>query len=173
MATCAMLCGFDTWTEIALFSKEREEWFRKWLSLPGGIPSHDTFNRVFAILPPDNLKSIFQDWIHDIIGNDKIAGQLAIDGKALRGAAKGRGGKTIHMVNVWSTELGMCIGQQKVAEKTNEIKAIPELLKMLELEGCLVSIDAAGTQVKIADAIIKKKGDYLLAVKKQPANAVC
>ena len=165
MATCAMLCGFDTWTEIALFSKEREEWFRKWLSLPGGIPSHDTFNRVFAILPPDNLKSIFQDWIHDIIGNDKIAGQLAIDGKALRGAAKGRGGKTIHMVNVWSTELGMCIGQQKVAEKTNEIKAIPELLKMLELEGCLVSIDAAGTQVKIADAIIKKKGDYLLAVK--------
>lgn len=165
MATCAMLCGFDTWTEISLFAQEREKWFKKWLSLPGGIPSHDTFNRVFAILPPDSLKSIFQAWLHDIIDNEKVAGQLAVDGKALRGAGKGRGSKTIHMVNAWSTELGMCIGQQKVDDKSNEITAIPELLKLLELEGCLVSIDAAGTQTKIASTILEKDGDYLLAVK--------
>jgi hypothetical protein len=110
---------FHTWDEIALFSKEREKWLRKWLLLPGGGSSHDTFNRIFALLPPETLKTIFQEWIYDIIDNDKIAGQLAIDGKALRGAAKGRGGKTIHRVNVWSTEQGMCIGQQKVGEKTN------------------------------------------------------
>lgn len=101
----------------------------------------------------------------DPMGNEKLAGQLAIDGKALRGAGKGRGNKTIHMVNAWSTDLGMCIGQQKIEEKSNEITAIPKLLKMLELEGCLVSIDAAGTQTKIANIILEKDADYLLAVK--------
>ncbi|SQH77280.1 conserved protein of unknown function [Shewanella benthica] len=165
MATCAMMCGFDTWTEITLFAQEREKWFKKLLSLPCGIPSHDTFNRVFAILPPESLKSIFQEWVQDIIGNEKVTGQLAIDGKALRGAGKGRGNKTIHMVNAWSTDLGMCIGQQKIEDKSNEITAIPKLLKLLELEGCLVSIDAAGTQTKIASIILEKDGDYLLAVK--------
>lgn len=165
MATCAMMCGFDTWSEISLFAQEREQWFRRWLTLPSGIPSHDTFNRVFAILPPASLKSIFQAWLGDILGDDKVAGQLAIDGKALRATAKGRGANGVHMVNAWSTELGMCIGQQKVDSKSNEIKAIPELLQLLALEGCLVSIDAAGTQVNIADTILKKSGDYLLAVK--------
>jgi predicted transposase YbfD/YdcC len=170
MATCAMMCGFNTWAEITLFSQAREKWFKQWLSLPGGIPSHDTFNRVFAILPPDSLKHIFQAWLGDVLANEKVTGQLAVDGKALRGAAKGRGSKTVHMVNVWSTELGMCIGQQKTADKSNEITAIPELLALLELEGCLVSIDAAGTQVKIAEVIIKKKADYLLAVKHNQSN---
>jgi predicted transposase YbfD/YdcC len=165
MATCAMMCGFDTWSEITLFAQEREKWFKKLLSLPCGIPSHDTFNRVFAILPPESLKSIFQEWVQDIIGNEKVAGQLAIDGKALRGAGKGRGSKTIHMVNAWSTDLGMCIGQQKIEDKSNEITAIPKLLQLLELEGCLVSIDAAGTQTKIASIILEKDGDYLLALK--------
>ena len=165
MAICAMMCGFDTWSEITLFAQEREPWFRRWLSLPGGIPSHDTFNRIFATLPPASLKSIFQAWIGDIMGDDKLVGQLAVDGKALRATAKGRGANAVHMVNVWSTELGMCVGQQKVADKSNEITAIPELLQLLELKGCLVSIDAMGTQVKIADTILKKSGDYLLAVK--------
>ena len=163
MAICAMMCGFDTWSEITLFAQEREPWFRRWLSLPGGIPSHDTFNRIFATLPPASLKSIFQAWIGDIMGDDKLVGQLAVDGKALRATAKGRGANAVHMVNVWSTELGMCVGQQKVADKSNEITAIPELLQLLELKGCLVSIDAMGTQVKIADTILKKSGDYLLA----------
>lgn len=165
MAICAMMCGFDTWSEITLFAQEREPWFRRWLSLPGGIPSHDTFNRIFATLPPASLKSIFQAWIGDIMGDEKLVGQLAVDGKALRATAKGRGANVVHMVNVWSTELGMCVGQQKVADKSNEITAIPELLQLLELKGCLVSIDAMGTQVKIADTILKKSGDYLLAVK--------
>ena len=137
MAICAMMCGFDTWSEITLFAQEREPWFRRWLSLPGGIPSHDTFNRIFATLPPASLKSIFQAWIGDIMGDDKLVGQLAVDGKALRATAKGRGANAVHMVNVWSTELGMCVGQQKVADKSNEITAIPELLQLLELKGCL------------------------------------
>lgn len=76
MAICAMMCGFDTWSEITLFAQEREPWFRRWLSLPGGIPSHDTFNRIFATLPPASLKSIFQAWIGDIMGDDKLVGQL-------------------------------------------------------------------------------------------------
>ena len=165
MATCAMMCGFDTWSEITLFAKEREQWFRRWLTLPGGLPSHDTFNRAFAILPPDSLKAIFQDWIGDILENEQISGQVAIDGKALRATAKGKGANSVHMVNAWSTELGLCIGQQKVAKKSNEITAIPELLQQLEIAGCLISIDAAGTQVKIADTILKRSADYLLAVK--------
>ncbi|WP_204797084.1 ISAs1 family transposase [Oceanisphaera litoralis] len=165
MASCAMMCGFDTWSEITLFAKEREQWFRRWLTLPGGIPSHDTFNRVFAILPPDSLKAIFQEWIGDILDDEKLSGQLAIDGKSLRATAKGKGANAVHMVNAWSTELGICIGQQKVAQKSNEITAIPVLLQQLELAGCLVSIDAAGTQVNIADTILKRSADYLLAVK--------
>ena len=84
MATCAMMCEFDTWSEITIFAQEREKWFKKLLSLPCGIPSHGTFNCVFAILPPESLKSIFQEWVQDIIGNDNVAGQLAIDGKATR-----------------------------------------------------------------------------------------
>ena len=91
MATCAMMCGFDTWSEITLFAKEREQWFRRWLSLPGGVPSHDTFNRVFALLPPDSLKSLFQEWVSDILESETLSGQLAIDGKALRATAKGKG----------------------------------------------------------------------------------
>ncbi len=165
MATCAMMCGFDTWSEITLFAREREQWFRRWLTLPGGIPSHDTFNRVFAILPPDSLKSIFQEWIGDILDDERLSGQLAIDGKSLRATAKGKGANAVHMVNAWSTELGICIGQQKVDQKSNEITAIPVLLQQLELAGCLVSIDAAGTQVNIADLILKRSADYLLAVK--------
>ncbi|WP_372030685.1 ISAs1 family transposase, partial [Shewanella sp. 10N.286.45.A1] len=102
------------------------------------------------------IKSIFQEWLHDIIGNEKIASQLAVYGKALRGAGKGRGKKTIHMVNAWFTELGMCIGQQKVEVKTNDITAIPELLKLLELEGCLGSIDAAGLRPKLSALFLRK-----------------
>ncbi len=117
---------------------------------------------IFATLPPASQKSIFQAWIGDIMGDDKLVGQLAVDGKALRATAKGRGANAVHMFNVWSTEQGMCVGQQKVADKSNKITAIPELLQLLELKGCLVSIDAMGTQVEIADTILKKSGDYLL-----------
>lgn len=166
MTIVAMLCGFDTWAQIHLFSTSRKSWFKELgLSLPGGIPSEDTFNRVFAILPPNELKGIFQDWLQDIVVNEKITGQLAIDGKALRATAKGRGKNSVHMVNAWSTELGICIGQQKVDVKSNEITAIPKLLETLAIEGCLVSIDAMGTQIKIASTIIKKGADYILPTK--------
>ncbi len=172
MALCAMMCGFDTWSEIALFAQEREKWFKRWLTLANGVPSHDTFNRIFAIMPASTLQSLFQEWVDHILKKEGLSGQLAVDGKALRATAKGRGANRIHTVNVWSTELGLCLGQQKVEKKSNEIKAIPELLQLLALEGCLVSIDAAGTQTKIAEIILEKSADYLLAVKdNQPTLA--
>ncbi|PHM68749.1 hypothetical protein Xekj_03135 [Xenorhabdus sp. KJ12.1] len=165
MTLCAMTCGFNTWDEIALFSQERESWFKRWLTLPNGIPAHDTFNRIFTILPPETLQHLYQDWINDILDSESLSGQIAVDGKALRATAKGRGANRVHTVNVWSTELGLCLGQQKVDKKSNEIKAIPEILQQLELTGCSVSLDAAGTQTKIAETILAKSADYLLAVK--------
>lgn len=171
MALCAMMCGFDSWSEIALFAEERERWFRRWLTLPGGIPSHDTFNRIFAILPASELKRVFQGWLSDVLENRTISGQIAVDGKALRSTAKGRGKcAATHMVNAWSTEMGLCLGQCKVKTKSNEGKAIPTLLEMLELAGCLVSIDAAGTYQDNAEIILGKGGDYLFAAKDNQSN---
>ena len=165
MAICAIFSNQDTWEQVALYSKERESWFKNWFELPFGTPSHDTFNRIFSILSPEALRDVFGRWVQDFLADTEIQGQVAIDGKAVRGAAKGKGGKTIHMVNAWASDLGLCLGQLKVDEKSNEITAIPELLKLLELKGCLVSIDAMGTQKKIAQAIIAKEADFFLPVK--------
>ena len=170
MAICAIFSNQDTWEQVALYSKERESWFKKWFELPFGTPSHDTFNRIFSILSPEALRSVFSHWVQDFLADTELQGQVAIDGKAVRGAAKGKGGKTIHMVNAWASDLGLCLGQLKVDDKSNEITAVPKLLKLLELKGCLVSIDAMGTQKKIAKAIIAKaiiakEADFFLPAK--------
>jgi predicted transposase YbfD/YdcC len=165
MAICAIFSNQDTWEQVALYSKERESWFKRWFELPYGTPSHDTFNRIFSLLAPEALRSVFSEWVQDFLGDSGIRGQVAIDGKAVRGAAKGKGGKTIHMVNAWASDLGLCLGQLKVDDKSNEITAIPELLKLLDLKGCLVSIDAMGTQKKIAEAITTKEADFFLPAK--------
>lgn len=171
MAIIAVLCGFDSWTQIHLFAKTRKSWFTEFgLTLPEGLPSKDTFIRVFALLPPEELKGIFQSWLKDVMDNNGITGQIAVDGKALRATAKGRGANPAHMVNAWSTELGMCIGQQKVDEKSNEITAIPKLLESLEIQGCMISIDAAGTHKKTLKTIIDKGADGLLSVKGNQPN---
>ena len=164
MTTCALLCGADDWHAIQFFASEREEWFRKFLQLPGGIPSHDTFNRLFSLLDPARFRELFTHWVQDVLIDTPLSGVVAIDGKTVRGS-RGRHSSAIHMVNAWASDAGISLGQYKVDRKSNEITAIPELLELLALKGCLVTLDAMGCQKRIANKIIKQDADYLLAVK--------
>lgn len=165
IALCACICGADSWVEVALFGRSKEQWFRSFLALPNGIPSHDTFGRVFALLDPVQFQGSFATWIQAVAEVTK--GQVvAIDGKTLRRShdrSAGRG--PIHMVNVWATANGVALGQRKVDEKSNEITAIPELLSLLDVSGCIVTIDAMGCQKEIAAKIVDGGADYVLAVK--------
>ena len=167
MSVCAILCGADDWNSIRLFAESKEDWFRKHLTLPGGIPVAITFNRIFATLDPEEFRQIFIQWIKDVLSGLELSDSriVALDGKTVKGSAWNKGKDAIHMVNAWCTEAGLSLGQYKVDAKSNEITAIPELLKLLELSGSLVTIDAMGCQKKIATAILKKEADYLLAVK--------
>lgn len=167
ISVCAILCGADDWNAIRLFAKTKERWLRQHLTLPGGIPVAITFNRVFAAIDPDEFRQIFIQWIRDVLSGLQLSDSriVAIDGKTIKGSAWNKGKDAIHMVNAWCTEAGLSLGQYKVDAKSNEITAIPELLKLLELAGSLVTIDAMGCQKKIATAILKKEADYLLAVK--------
>ena len=162
---CAVICGADNWVEIEEFGKAKEDWFRRFLKLPHGIPSHDTFGRVFSLLDPEQFSTCFMDWVRSM--SELAQGEVvAIDGKTLRGChdrARGRG--PLHMVSAWATEHRMVLGQTRTSAHSNEITAIPELLKVLELEGCLVTIDAMGCQKDIARQVVQKGADYLLAVK--------
>lgn len=165
IAICGVICGADSWVEIAEFGEAKEEWFRKFLRLSHGIPSHDTFGRVFRVLDPQQFQSGFVSWIEAI--SQLTAGQvIAIDGKRLRRSHDGRLGKAaIHMVSAWASANRLLLGQLKTDEKSNEITAIPELLKVLTLKGCIVTIDAMGCQTKIAQLIVEEEGDYVLALK--------
>ena len=146
IAICAVICGADGWSDIELFGKKKESWLRTFLKLPHGIPSHDTFGRVFAKIKPEEFQKQFMQWTQTI--TVLTEGQVvAIDGKQLRGSHDHEAGKdAIYMVSAWASENQLVLGQQNVDEKTNEIKAIPELLKLLEITGCIVTIDAIGTQ---------------------------
>ncbi len=164
IAIMAVICGMDTWNEIEDWAHSKKEWLGTFLELPGGIPSHDTINRVFQMLDPEQFHRAFFQWTNSIVG--KIQGVVAIDGKTVRRSREEASGlRPIHVVSAWANEAGMVLGQLRVDEKTNEIKAIPELLEVLCLEGCIVTIDAMGTQKEIAKAIIDKKADYILQVK--------
>ena len=162
---CAVISTADTWEDIVLYGNTKYEWFKNFLELPNGIPSHDTFNRVFSILSPKKLQEAFLGWTKDI--REITKGEVvAIDGKTLRRSYDRSSGKgAIHMVSAWASSNGIVLGQLKTAEKSNEITAIPELLDVLELSGCIVSIDAMGCQKKIAEKIIEKDADYILALK--------
>lgn len=164
IAVLATLCGADTWDEIESWGTAFKEWLSTFLTLRNGIPSHDTFNRVFQSIDPEEFHSIFLEWIQEAVA--EIKGVVSIDGKTVRRSRDGKHEKkAIHIVSAWAGELSLVLGQEKVDEKTNEIKAIPELLKKLAIEGCTVTIDAMGTQKKIAKQIIDKKADYILQVK--------
>jgi len=165
IAICAAICGADTWEDVETFGKAKKEWFKEFLGLPNGIPSHDTFNRVFNCLDPQQFQSCFMSWIN--AASQIIGGQvIAIDGKVLRRSHdQGVGKAAIDMVSAWATANHLVLGQVKVDEKSNEITAIPELLKALEISGCIVTIDAMGCQTEIAADVIDQEADYVLALK--------
>jgi predicted transposase YbfD/YdcC len=170
LAICAVICGADGWSDVELFAKNKKAWLETFLKLPKGIPSHDTFGRVFAQIQPEEFQKRFIEWVQAI--EQLTAGQvIAIDGKQLRRSHdQGAGKAAIYMVNAWATQNQLILGQTKVADKSNEITAIPELLRLLEINGCIVTIDAIGTQTEIAQTIIEGGGDYLLSVKENQGH---
>jgi predicted transposase YbfD/YdcC len=165
LTICAVLSGANTWVEIEEYGESKHDWLKTFLSLPHGIPSHDTLSDIFARLNPAELEAGFQRWVSSIAATITDA-QLHIDGKVLRGSGDTPNGKKpLHLVSAWVSEVNLILGQVKTDDKSNEITAIPELLKVLILEGALVTIDAMGTQTDIAEQIVQQGGDYLLAVK--------
>jgi predicted transposase YbfD/YdcC len=165
IAICAVVCGADGWVEVAEFGETKQEWFSQFLKLPSGIPSHDTFGRVFAALDAAEFQRCFLEWVQAV--NVLTAGQvIAIDVKTLRRSHDKRRGKAaLHMVSAWASANRLVLGQVATDAKSNEITAIPELLRLLDLKGCIVTIDAAGTQTAIAEQIVAAEGDYVLALK--------
>ena len=165
IAICAVICGADEWTEIELFGESKYEWFKTFLELPHGIPSHDTFGRVFAALEPTALEACFLSWIKALAKGSKDR-LIAIDGKTLRRSFDRANKKAaIHMVSAWATHNNLCFAQLTTDAKSNEITAIPKLLELLDLEGAAVTIDAMGCQKEIARQINAQGGDYVLALK--------
>lgn len=167
IAILAVLCGAEGWEDIEDFGKCKLDWLKTFLRLPNGIPSHDTFRRVICSIRPSEFQTCFVDWVQNIfrVTEGEV---IAVDGKtARRSYEKGQqnGHGPIHMVSAWASKAGFVLGQQKVDGKSNEITAIPLLLKVLELKGCIVTIDAMGCQKEIARQIVEQQGDYVLALK--------
>ena len=170
IAICAVICGADGWVEVEQFGLQKLPWLKQYLWLPNGIPSHDTFGRVFAKLDPEEFRASFVNWVEAL--NEVFQGQVVgVDGKQLRGSKDGYLGKrAITMVSAWAANNHLVLGQVEVPHETNEITVIPQLLRMLALEGCIVTLDAQGTQTKIAKTIRKAGADYILAVKDNQGN---
>ncbi|MGQ9887557.1 MAG: ISAs1 family transposase, partial [Aggregatilineales bacterium] len=153
LTICALLSGANSWVEIEEYGKSKYDWLKTFLSLPHGIPSHDTLSDVFARLNPSELEAGFQRWVKSIAAAI-TASQMHIDGKVLRGSSDTTSGtKPLHLVSAWVSEAGLLLGQVKTDAKSNEVTAIPDLLKLLVLEGALVTIDAMGAQTEIAEQI--------------------
>ncbi len=170
IALVAVICGADSWVDVEMFGNSKIEWLKTFLELPNGIPSHDTFGRVFALINPQEFENGFMEWVKLI--QELTQGQvIALDGKQLRGSKDLPAGKAaIYMVSAWATANQLVLGQRKVDDKSNEITAIPQLLKVLELAGCIVVVDAIGTQTKIAKTIVEQEADYILAVKENQGH---
>lgn len=165
IAICAIICGADSYTQFAEFGKSKQVWFRSFMQLPHGIPSHDTFGRIFSLINPVRFQDLFRQWVIQAFPRAKQE-VIAIDGKTLRRSHDRSNGKNpIHMVSAWASKLGIVLGQIKTDEKSNEITAIPELIKTIDIEAAIVTIDAMGCQKKIAANIVESKADYILALK--------
>lgn len=164
------ICGADTWTEICEFGEAKYAWLKTFLNLPNGIPSHDTFGRIFSLLNPELFSTCFMNWIESL-SIDVSKEIIAIDGKTLRGSHnRKKNQKALHLVSAWAIESRMMLGQVKTEEKSNEIEAIPRLLKMLDIKGSIVTIDAMGCQKEIAKQIIDQDGDYVLSLKENQGS---
>ena len=170
LTICAVICGADSWVEIEAYGHSKAEWLQSFLVLPHGIPSHDTISRLFAMLNPAELQSCFVSWVKAIA--ELSAGEVvAIDGKSVRRSYdQGQGQGAIHMVSAWASQNRLVMGQVKVDSKSNEITAIPKLLEVLDLRGCIITIDAMGTQTAIAQQIVEQDADYILALKRNQGN---
>jgi len=162
MALCAVLCGADTWVDVAEWAEDNEDWLKKYLVLAHGTPSHDTFGRVFRILDAKVFEACFRQWIAGIVG--VVGGVVATDGKTACGSQDGQN-TALHTLSAYATACGLCLGQEGTRGKGNEIPAIQALLDTLYLKGCIVTIDAIGCQTEIARKIVERGGEYLLAVK--------
>jgi predicted transposase YbfD/YdcC len=175
IATCAVLCGADNWVQIADYGRSKIDWLRTFLTLPGGIPSHDTFRRVFCLLDPLHFQRCFYSWIAALMARKGLTPlvpdppelkPIAIDGKAQRGSARRTVGRSaLHVVSAWAVENHLTLAQVATDAKSHEITAIPDLLELLDLEGAVVTIDAMGCQKEIAADLIDGGAQYVLAVK--------
>jgi len=168
IAICSIICGADDWYAIERFGKAKKSWFEKYLDLKHGIPSHDTFGDVFSVLDSEQFAEAFTEWMQMIA---TISDVIALDGKVVRRSFdKSLGKSAIHVVSAWSKANHLILGQVKVDDKSNEITAIPALLRLLAIKGALITIDAMGCQTEIASQIIDQQGNYLLAVKNNQKN---
>ncbi len=164
IAICATIANADNWEDIAAFGEEKKAWLKQWLTLPNGIPSPDTFKRVFARLDAEAFHQCFVGWVREVF--DLTEGQvIAIDGKTGRGTCDQQGQATLHLVSAWATVNQLTLAQVNVEGKTNEIVAIPQLLDLLVLKGCIVTLDAMGCHKKIVQRIRDREADYVVAVK--------
>jgi len=169
IALCCLLCGGEGFNDMEDFGEAKLPWFKTFLGLPNGVPRHDTFNRVFAALKPDGFLEFFMEWTQSV--RAVVAEEIvALDGKALRRALD-RGDNPRVIVSAWAAQNGLVLGQMQVADKTNEIKALPPLLRALELSGCIVTLDAMGCQKEIAKEIKEADADYVLALKGNQGQA--
>jgi predicted transposase YbfD/YdcC len=179
LSVLAVLCGAESYDSIVEFGKARIDFLKQVLKLPNGIPSHDTVNRVISLIKPDQFEKVFVQWV-DSLREKNFQEVISLDGKTVRGSKDGFHGKSaIHIVSAWANQNALVLGQRKVDGKSNEIAAIPDLLDMLEIKGCIITIDAMGTQKSIAEKIIKNGADYILALKgnhsylKQDVESLC
>lgn len=165
VAICAAVCGADGWEDIELFGEAKEEWLKGFLELPHGIPSDDTYRRVFAVLDAEQFQICFMDWIEAV--EELTEGQvIAVDGKTLRRSHdRSEGKKALQMVSAWATANGVVLGQRKVDGESNEITAVPELLDTLEIAGCIVTLDAIHCQTETIETVVEKEADYVVPVK--------
>ncbi len=161
IVTCALFAEVETFVDIADWAEFKAPWLRRFLALKNGVPSHDTLNRVFRLLDPKVFAAVFTDWVSEVL---PTLGQVAIDGKSLRGARR-EGANPIHLVSAFATEAGLALAQHQVGNKGSEVEGAKALLEALELRGCLVSIDAVGCRIDLAEQIRARGADYLLCVK--------
>lgn len=170
IAICAVICGAEGWVDIENYGKSKKRWLKTFLELPNGIPSHDTFGRVFSLLDAQEFQASFYGWVLAV--NEITQGQIInVDGKCMLGSEdKTLGKRAIYMVSAWAEANHLVLGQRKVDEKSNEITAIPELLKLLAISGCIITVDAIGTQTNIAKTVIEAGADYVLSVKENQGH---
>jgi predicted transposase YbfD/YdcC len=170
IALCGFVAGCESWVDVELFGNSKQPWLEKFLELPNGIPSHDTLGRVFALLDPHQLVRVLRQFVQTVTGS--LQGEaVAIDGKTLAGSGQSTTGKdALHLVSAWATQQGVVLGQVAAADDSNEITAIPVLLRSLDVRGAVVTIDAAGCQKEIARQVCEQGADYVLAVKGNQKN---